>query len=125
MKLLTSILYRFYIRSKSDPRVFWKVESGGNIHASQSDRTRFRMSIIDKKNDGTVMISSDPISISLVSDENAVIACDQEGGLFISRYRMNLTFGDLKKILAPTNLRREYNRITRNVDGGEEWELVA
>lgn len=71
------------------------------------------------------MISSDPISISLVSDENAVIACDQEGGLFISRYRMNLTFGDLKKILAPTNLRREYNRITRNVDGGEEWELVA
>ncbi|RJE24909.1 hypothetical protein PHISCL_02741 [Aspergillus sclerotialis] len=116
----------FYIRSKSDPRVFWQ-ERCGKIYASQWGRTRFRICINDKKHehDGKVMIPSDSISITLAHDDNAFIGTERGGGLIIDQHGLNLTLGDFNKIFVSTYSDHDNNRIIRHVHGGEEWELVA
>lgn len=71
------------------------------------------------------MIPSDSITISLPYNNNLSVAAERGGGVIIDSSSMNLTLGDLKKIFVQNYYENDPNRIIRDVDGGEEWELVV
>ncbi|KAF9886751.1 hypothetical protein FE257_011128 [Aspergillus nanangensis] len=114
----------FYIRSKSDPRVFWYDKGDGKIYASQQGRTRFRIQNKNRALEREVMINSDSISISPVSNKDVEIAIDQDAGLHISSIGGEMTLGDLKSNFLSLG-HGDNIRVTQNKDNGEEWELVA
>ncbi|KAE8146503.1 hypothetical protein BDV25DRAFT_162321 [Aspergillus avenaceus] len=113
----------FYIRSKSDPRVFWD-EYQGKIYASQQGRTRFVITNRDKKYDGSVMIGSDSIWISPVRDKNYLVSVGNDRGLILDRNGSEFSFGDLKdSFLSSGDVGSA--RVVKDRNNGEEWELVA
>ncbi|KAF9893321.1 hypothetical protein FE257_011753 [Aspergillus nanangensis] len=113
----------FYIRSKSDPRVFWH-ERGGDIYASQRFRTRFRILNKDKIFGKQVMVDSDLISISPTTLLDGEVNVNDEDGLCIDVVGTDIALGDLKSHFIPL-WNGDNFRIIYDQGNGEEWELVS
>ena len=61
---------RFFIRCKREPTIYWHVDGKGRIEASQTHRTKFRISIEDSNaNETTIMIGDDTVSVEVASKE--------------------------------------------------------
>ena len=91
---------RFFIRSKGDNPVYWRVTPRGQIVASQVRSTRFRVTVTDKSLPGNVvMINSDQVylghgghSVSVAEDGNLQCTGKAEAfrfGDFASGFRVN------------------------------------
>ncbi|KAB8231239.1 uncharacterized protein BDW43DRAFT_313313 [Aspergillus alliaceus] len=114
----------FYIRSKSDPRVFWYIDDDGYISASQQRRTRFKISNKDRGHEDNVIIRSDPISISPVWDRTREVSISNGGDLCLSSRGSDFTLGDLKHDFYSINYENAV-RVMRERNNGEEWQLVS
>jgi hypothetical protein len=132
---------RFYIRSKSDPTVFWVHDPNGVIVASKGRRTKFQIHRKDTKEDGAVIIPKDQITITSVQNSQQVATDRETGQLVVNKAGDTYAFSDLRghpfgvgdKQGTTIDLNgsfRCYN-IGENVPimkvdgGGDEWELVA
>ncbi|KAB8246522.1 hypothetical protein BDV35DRAFT_392953 [Aspergillus flavus] len=85
----TRRLHRFYIRSKSDPTVFWH-DNDGFIVASKTERTKFRVTGKTRLEKDHVMIRSDLISITVIGKDNGYIRNDD--GILVTGGSGNDTF---------------------------------
>lgn len=130
----------FFIRSRVSPNEYWHCpgSSTGNVtlhsqvYVSRTERTRFRVRLIDECKDttGTIMIGSDKIAITLTCT-NLSIRVSQTGFLFVSKNPdPGLKFGDLVNGFGAMNPLLENEDHYKNVkelfkmDDGEEWELA-
>ena len=120
---------RFYIRSKDNNSVYWYVAPSGQIVASRTQSTRFRISTVDKKLRGKVMVRGDKVyitqggNISLHVSETGTI---QSGGKseaffcfgdFIDRFRINAYSNDPLVDVSADAI------ATTKENDAEEWEL--
>jgi len=85
----------FYIRSKSDPEMFWYVTSGGNVYASSSNRTRFQIQTTDSTLVGQTMIPTDQIEILVAGTTNSYVSSGSNNTLAISNEAESYAFSDL------------------------------
>jgi hypothetical protein len=102
------------------------------MYASRTQRTSFRIHIVNETPSGTIMIGSDDISITLASDEAAQVGVSSEGGLLIGGgMEQRIKFRDFKngfgtgetvKLQLPHTL-EEVKEIFKTPNG-EEWDLV-
>jgi hypothetical protein len=85
-----------YIRSASDPTLFWYVTDSNpkSVYASSKQRTRFRVLAKDNRLLGKVIIPSDQIVITLARDSNAFVSSDNIG-LIISPHPQDFSFSGL------------------------------
>ncbi|KAB8220553.1 hypothetical protein BDV33DRAFT_203408 [Aspergillus novoparasiticus] len=113
----------FYIRSKSDPTVFWH-DNDGFIVASKTERTKFRVTGKTRPEKGHVMIRSDHISITVVGKDNGYVRNDD--GILVTGGSGNDTFlfSDFKTAFLPSGVSGD--AVMKKVENdGDEWELVA
>ncbi|KOC09872.1 hypothetical protein AFLA70_381g001271 [Aspergillus flavus AF70] len=85
----TRHLHRFYIRSKSDPTVFWH-DNDGFIVASKTERTKFRVAGKTRPEKDHVMIRSDLNSITVIGKDNGYVRNDD--GILVTGGSGNDTF---------------------------------
>lgn len=118
--------FRFYIRSKSDPRVFWSVfqQSGFDyrICASQSRRTRFQILNKASDQDGNVMIGSDSVIIYPAESRYASVSIGT-GGVLQLEGHSDFKLSDLKCDFV--SFSDDDNTVRYRERKGEEWELVS
>lgn len=114
---------RSYIRSKSDPSIFW-YNSDGFIVPSKTQRTKFRVTGQTRPEKDHVIIPSDQIRISLVEKDGAYVRNDN-GILVIGGSGGDIFhFRDLKQSFLPVGS-GEDSTIKKVEFDGDEWELVA
>lgn len=114
---------RSYIRSKSDPSIFW-YESDGFIVPSKTQRTKFRVTGLTRSERDHVIIPSDQIRISLVDrdgghvrNDNGILVVGSSGGDIFH-------FRDFKQSFLPVGS-GEDSTIKKIEFDGDEWELAA
>ncbi|KAB8231999.1 hypothetical protein BDV23DRAFT_163520 [Aspergillus alliaceus] len=112
----------FYIRSKSDPSVFWFADANG-IHAATGKRSRFRITGRDTDKD-TVLVRGDSISISPVDHRDRFVSVAGDGLLTLDWRGDDFKFGEFKYGFASDDWEGRA-RVRRVNDDGEEWELVS
>ncbi|KAE8336105.1 hypothetical protein BDV24DRAFT_168555 [Aspergillus arachidicola] len=113
----------FYIRSKSDPTVFWH-DNDGFIVASKTERTKFRVTGKTRPEKDHVMIRSDHISITVIGKDNGYVRNDD--GILVTGGSGNDTFlfSDFKTAFLPSGVSGD--AVMKKVENdGDEWELVA
>jgi len=130
----------FFIRSKASPNEYWycpgsstgQVAPNSNVYVSRTERTRFRVRLINERKDGkgTIMVGSDEITITLTST-NLSIRVSDSGQLIVSKSpESGLKFSDLVNgfgagaTLWGKNGERGDVKELFKTDDGEEWELV-
>lgn len=124
---------RFYIRSRSDPTLFWwetGFTTGHQIIASRQGRTKFRVQIKGKgHHDGQVMIGSDDIHISPILRPNFFVSSTESSGLVLGKKADTYAFSDFKGGFTidakDSNSEEIGNFYVLQSDQGDEWELVA
>ena len=114
---------RSYIRSKSDPSIFW-YDSDGFIVPSKTQRTKFRVTGLTRSERDHVIIPSDQIRISLVDrdgghvrNDNGILVVGSSGGDIFH-------FRDFKQSFLPVGS-GEDSTIKKIEFDGDEWELAA
>lgn len=122
----------FFIRSKSDPSLFWYVEedkssANDHVYVSKEGRTKFCIEAKDKNLAGKVLISADQILISVASSPKMYITPGSDGVMRTGQYAhscVSTSFGNLK---SGYFLAKGIGASTAVVesDFGQEWELVA
>ncbi|KAJ5922522.1 hypothetical protein N7516_010225 [Penicillium verrucosum] len=112
----------FFIRSKSNPSVFWYAEND-KIRAGQQGRTRFRITGRDLEG-SAVMINGDPISITPVHDWNRSVCVQHNGDLGLGHRSHDFKLADLKNGFLSSGLGFD-TKVTKVNHDGEEWELVS
>jgi len=124
----------FFIRNTAGEYWYCPLDKNGNlvsktiVYASTTNRTRFQVSIVGGQK-GTVMIKTDKIVISPVSqlfvepaeDQDSVLTLHKGGGW--DKPTLG-SFKDLFGILPPANNRGEPEVFVTADDSGVEWELV-
>lgn len=144
-----SVSDRYYIRSKSNPEIFW-AENEGTIFATKHSRTKFKITI-QGRSDGEVIVPDDKILITAYAGDDLVpfnvqimmdssLALNYEashggrgggvkrGGAFPGPVRtVEYTFSDFKKSFHPVGKEGEPAdaKILYVNEIGDEWELVA
>jgi hypothetical protein len=130
----------FFIRSKVSPNEYWycpgsysgNVAHGSGVYVSCTERTRFRVRITNERQGGkgTIMIGSDEIAITLISNNLSVKVSDS-GQLIVSRSpESGLKFGDLVNGFRVGDTlwdqcgQHGHVKELFKTDEGEEWELV-
>ncbi|GLB45465.1 hypothetical protein LshimejAT787_2300250 [Lyophyllum shimeji] len=117
---------RFYIRSSSDPSLYWYY-NGSRVVASRDRRTRFTVTIADRKRaPGTIMIGDDEVFISVGSSTNIGVA-NQQDQLSASDnpfpFKLSALNNDFQIDYYLEGKMTE-GFVTRNPGKGEGWELV-
>lgn len=130
----------FFIRSKVSPNEYWycpgsstgNVTPNSKVYVSCTERTRFRVRLINERKDttGTIMIGSDDIAITLTST-NLSIRVSRSGHLIVSKNpELGLKFSDfvngfgVATPLLDNEGHRENVKELFKTDDGEEWELA-
>lgn len=117
---------RFYIRSVSQPDVYWFYD-GSRVVASRDRRTRFTITIADKKRaPSTIMIGSDEVFITLSSGSNIGVANQQDQlSSSVNPFPFKLSsFNSDFQVDFYLEGKTLEGSITRNPGKGEGWELV-
>jgi len=110
----------FFIRSKVDPSLYWCSNAGLHIYASRTVRTRFRVGVRNRKeSEGTVIIPSDDIYISL-ADGRYVTVNNGDSSLLVGPQVEVFKFGDFQSGFVV----KEGDEVFKTVAWGETWELV-
>ncbi|EPQ57583.1 hypothetical protein GLOTRDRAFT_110634 [Gloeophyllum trabeum ATCC 11539] len=124
----------FFIRSKADPTQFWYCPNSSEtpLCLSRTDRTLFRIDIANAaagEGRGTVMISTDDITITAVSSGKDLPVSVGDSGVVIAGDKLErFKFGDFKggfrvgKAYDLTD-KKEVRALIRTEEG-ENWELV-
>ncbi|KAG2159028.1 uncharacterized protein EDB93DRAFT_439638 [Suillus bovinus] len=130
----------FFIRSKVSPNEYWycpgsstgNVTPNSKVYVSRTERTRFRVRLIDERKDttGTIMIGSDEIAITLAST-NLSIRVSRSAHLIVSKSpELGLKFSDLQNGFGVVTSFLDNEGHGENVkellrtDDGEEWVLA-
>ncbi|KAI0399399.1 hypothetical protein F4802DRAFT_589744 [Xylaria palmicola] len=122
----------YFVRSKSNPDVFWWAGTRLNspILASTTRRSRFRFDVEGAEN-GIVIIGTDRVVIYHVPGHNTVGV--QDGKLCIQNNHEQFAFSDLKKLWLTSDttesVSEDGNHLALPIlevdnGSGEEWELV-
>jgi hypothetical protein len=103
-------VYRFFIRSKFNPDLYWYYDAQqGIICTSTEKRTQFGIYATNVPN-GTVMIGSDTINIDI--DGQLYVGLDESGRLAAAEIPREFQFGAL-----------EDGRITRSASGDLKFTI--
>jgi hypothetical protein len=117
----------YYIRSKSNPELYWYAGGNGQIWATNQGRTRFifRIDAEEEKN-RTVLIGKDYISIVAVGEKNQkYVSVSDNGELVLGGHSCRMYYNDLKRNFLAQGETSNGSALVTKVDGhGEEWELV-
>lgn len=132
----------FYIRSVPQPDTYWYCDMvEGGVFASRNRRTRFTVTIVDKKRSlGTFMVDNDEVYITLGSNISFGVDVNKENQLaegraggfpfkfscFKTDFQIELQLNGPAVKAGPTVAQdsSSLGAIVRNVDKGERWELV-
>ncbi|KAJ4264540.1 hypothetical protein NW762_005742 [Fusarium torreyae] len=120
----------YYIRSKSNPELYWLATKDGQIWATKQGRTRFIFRVDGEQGSDknrTVIIGKDYISIRAVGDGNQkYVSVNDNSEVVLSGHSCRLYYSDLKRnYLAQGDSGTSGSAPVTKVDGyGEEWELV-
>jgi len=130
----------FFIRSKAAPSEFWycpgsstgDVAPNSKVYVSRTERTRFRIRLINERKDGkgTIMIGSDEVAITLTSNDLSVRVSDNSQLIVSKSPELGLKFGDLVNgfmagaTLWNQNGQTEGMKELFKTGDGEKWELV-
>jgi hypothetical protein len=120
--MVTNPIYSFFIRSKSDPSVFWYA-SGNEIYAAKGGRTKFCITGKDLEK-GAVMIRGDSISFSLINNRNTSVLVASDSSLVLDPRGADFKFGEFKYGFLSNGWENK-TRVFKVRDNSEEWELVA
>jgi hypothetical protein len=130
----------FFIRSRVSPNEYWhcpgsstgNVTPNSKIYVSRTERTRFRVRLINERKDtaGTIMIGSDEIAITLTCADLS-IRVSRSSHLIVSKSpEIGLKFSDLVNGFGTVTPLLENEVHCKNVkellktDDVEEWELA-
>ncbi|KAF9265170.1 hypothetical protein L218DRAFT_943047 [Marasmius fiardii PR-910] len=116
----------FYIRSTSDPQMYWHYDTSGgysHISASRTERSLFRVTATNIPT-GKVIIRSDTVQLTVWSVGNVVINSD--GPLTTNRAaQWSFTFGDLAAgRFVPTDAGVMFTNVDSDGQKRPGWELV-
>lgn len=114
---------RSYIRSKSDPSIFW-YDNDGFIVPSKTNRTKFRVTGLTRSEKDHVIIPSDQIRISLVDRDGGYVRSDNGNLVTDGSGSETFHFRDFKQSFLPVGSGEDAT-IKRVEFDGDEWELVA
>lgn len=125
----------FFIRSKVSPHEYWYCPLSSNsnatnsVYVSRTERTRFRVGITDKDTEGTIMIGSDEIVITLLTVNLSINVADNSQVMLSSAPESGLKFRDLlnKFTVGPTMYKDGQSLDMKELfssGNGEEWELA-
>lgn len=117
---------RSYIRSKSDPSIFW-YDSDGFIVPSKTERTKFRVTGLTRSDKDHVIIPSDQIRISVVDKDGSrerTVRSDSGNLVTDGSGGETFHFRDFKQSFLPVGS-GEDSTIKKVEFDGDEWELVA
>ncbi|KAG5652822.1 hypothetical protein H0H81_003538 [Sphagnurus paluster] len=135
-------IHSFYIRSVPQPDTYWYYDMvEGGVFASRNRRTRFTVTIVDKKRSpGTFMVDNDEVYITLGSNISFGVDVNKENQLaegraggfpfkfscFKTDFQIELQLNGPAVKAGPTVAQDSsgLGAIVRNVDKGERWELV-
>jgi hypothetical protein len=124
--LLTQIT-SYYVRSKSNPELYWYAGGNGQIWATNQGRTRFifRIDAEEEKN-RTVLVGKDYISIVAVGEGNKkYVSVSDNGELVLGGHSCRMYYNDLKRNFLAQGETSNGSALVTKVDGhGEEWQLV-
>lgn len=116
----------YYIRSKSNPELYWYAGGNGQIWATNQGRTRFifRIDAEEEKN-RTVLVGKDYISIVAVGESNKkYVSVSDNGELVLGGHSCRMYYNDLKRNFLAQGETSNGSALVTKVDGhGEEWEL--
>ena len=120
--------FSFYIRSKSNPDLYWLAKND-QIWATTQGRTRFIFRIDGDHDDKeTVLIGSDQISIAPVGGESSqkYVSVSDNSEIVLSGHSCRMYYSDLKRnFLAQGETGNSGSALITKVEGhGEEWELI-
>ncbi|KAI0083739.1 hypothetical protein BDY19DRAFT_975773, partial [Irpex rosettiformis] len=118
----------FYIRSKGPNPVYWYATPGGQIFASRTHSTRFRVTATDRNLNNAVLIGSDQVNLTVsgglsvnVSDYGNLQSTGRAEsfrfGDFKDGFRVNGYGNELLPMVSPNAI------IKTNVNDAQEWEL--
>ncbi|KAJ8109976.1 hypothetical protein ONZ43_g5994 [Nemania bipapillata] len=121
----------YFIRSQSSPDIYWCVKDDKFIHASRTERTKFRIRIKGASTEGKVMIGSDDIQITLAfgdlktntNDSNVLVAGKKAETYKFSDFSGGFMIQGAK---GPDECGRESSEVDKiyKTDQGEIWELT-
>jgi hypothetical protein len=114
---------RSYIRSKSDPSIFW-YDNDGFIVPSKTQRTKFRVVGKTRSEKDHVIIPTDHISISVVGREDGYVRTDSGVLTTDGSGSDTFVFKDFKHSFLPVGSADDA-AIKKVEFDGDEWELVA
>ncbi|KAI0089191.1 hypothetical protein BDY19DRAFT_906102 [Irpex rosettiformis] len=134
----------FYIRSKGPNPVYWYATPSGQIVASRTQSTRFRISATDKSLNNAVLIGNDQINIATTGGLSVNVS--NYGNLQVSGKADTFRFGDLTSgfrvnaygnellpgvssnavVKTSENDAQEWELTEGGViDGNDDWDLAA
>ncbi|KAI6760427.1 hypothetical protein HG530_009287 [Fusarium avenaceum] len=117
----------YYVRSKSNPELYWYAGGNGQIWATSQGRTRFIFRIdADEEKNRTVIVGKDYISVVAVGEGNKkYVNVSDNGELVLSGHSDRMYYSDLKRnFLAQGDISNGSALITKVDQHGEQWELI-
>ena len=119
---------RYYIRAKGDNKVYWYCTPNGDIIASRTNSTRFRIVNVDDKLKGAVMIGSDSVNLLLgqyavgIASQGNLQQQGKADSFMFSNFANGFTVNGAGGYTLPGVVDKAI--IQANDEDGEPWELV-
>ncbi|KAK2859908.1 hypothetical protein FQN49_004590 [Arthroderma sp. PD_2] len=130
-----------YIRSRLEPYRYWYVDDTDTsaVTLDKEEKTKFKITVVDNKIKGAVIVASDKIRLTPVHKEEHEVTVDKNTGyMSLARWSHHYTFkfgaffGGIESNLATLNNRHARgprllgsNDEATNAQLGEFWDLLA